>query len=238
MDAKENYNFVVFGDSISKGIVYDPIKSRYVTLKNCFCNIISQKIRGQIVNFGRFGNTITRGEKKSEVDVINKKPDIVLLEFGGNDCDYNWQAIANNPKGNFFPNTDISVFEKTLRKLINDFNELNIVPTLMTLPPLDPERYFKWVCNNNPLAERNVLSWLGNINKIYCWHELYNSTIIDVAEKTKTALINVRGAFLNQYDYKQFLCIDGIHPNEQGHNLIANKILEYIDQNYNFLIKN
>ena len=30
-------------------------------------------------------------------DVISENPDIVLIEVGGNDCNFNWDEVAKHP---------------------------------------------------------------------------------------------------------------------------------------------
>lgn len=66
---------------------------------------------------------------------------------------------------------------------------------------------------------------------------MYNSVIVNIAEETKTKWIDIRGAFLQTADFTRLLCIDGIHPNEEGHKLIASKIFDYIKSNYGFMLK-
>lgn len=237
MNEKGNYNLVFFGDSITKGVIYDNEKYKYSTIKNSFTNIIESSIKGTVYNAGKFGSTIIRGVNKMYNDVMKKTPDIVVIEFGGNDCDFRWDDIAKNPETEHQPNTDINIFRETLLKMINTFKEANIIPALMTLPPLDSKRYFKWVTKGNPEAEQNILKWLGTEDTIYKWHSSYNEMVVEVAEKTKTILIDVRAAFLNHPDYGELLCTDGIHPNAEGHSVIANVFLNYIKENYNFLLQ-
>lgn len=236
MEFKEKYNFLLYGDSISKGIVYDEERKKYVTLDQSFANIIKQKLKGVLYNAGKFGSTIIRGEKKLEHELIKSSPDIALIEFGGNDCDFKWEEICENPNAHHEPNTDLGVFEATLISIIDTFKKIDIVPVLMTLPPLDPERYFKWITKNNPINASTILSFLGSVNELYLWHEKYNLAIMDVVEKTKTICIDVRSAFLKEENYSEFICIDGIHPNEKGHQLIASTIIEYVNSNYDFLL--
>ena len=75
------------------------------------------------------------------------------------------------------------------------------------------------------------------MTKIYWWQERYNAAILKVAEETGTRWIDVRGAFLEHPDFLNMICVDGIHPNERGHKVIAEKILEYIAPSYSFLLK-
>lgn len=237
MEIKESYNMVVFGDSISKGVIYDNDKSRYSSLRDCFVNLVGSSIKGTVYNAGRFGSTIMRGLSKMNNDVMKKAPDIVLIEFGGNDCDFNWEDVAHNPGTEHKPNTDIQTFSSILTDMVNTMKKSKIIPVLMTLPPLDYKRYFKWITKGDKFAEQNVLSWLGAEKFIYEWHEAYSNMIKQVADNTKTVLMDVRAEFLNYRDYDKFLCIDGIHPNAAGHSLIADTMLSFIKDNYNFLLQ-
>jgi len=238
MDRKDSYVVVTYGDSITKGVVYDNERSKYFNSKNNFTSIVSSKINGTVYNVGKFGSTIVRGINKTYKDVIKKTPDIVLIEFGGNDCDYNWEEVALNPNIEHKPNTDISTFSETLRTMIASLKKDNIVPALMTLPPLDPIKYFNWIGKGDPLAEKNILQWLGCKEKLYTWHNSYNQAISQIATETQTILIDVRTEFLKYTNYSQFLCLDGIHPNNEGHSLIAKILLGFMQDNYSFLLQN
>jgi len=238
MELKDSYIIVAYGDSITKGIIYDDKRSRYSTLKENFTSIIENKIKGPVYNAGKFGNTIMRGARKMYNDVIKKSPDMVLVEFGGNDCDYKWDEIAKNPDMEYKPNTDICTFRETLLTMIDTLKTNHILPVLMTLPPLDPLKYFKWIAKEDSFAEKNILHWLGTKDRLFTWHSSYSKMITEVANETGTVLIDVRSEFLKYKDYSQFLCIDGIHPNPEGQSLIANVILNFIKENYNFLLQN
>ena len=86
------------------------------------------------------------------------------------------------------------------------------------------------------LIPKNILRYIGGISHIYSWHERYNAAILRVAEETKTRLIDIRSSFLQFDDYTSLICVDGIHPNKDGHKVIAEKILHYIETNYTFLL--
>jgi acyl-CoA thioesterase-1 len=175
---------------------------------------------------------LIKGVSKLKNDIVKDNPDIVLIEYGGNDCDYNWNEIADHPESVHEPKTDFNQFEEQLKEAVNFLKTKKIIPILMTLPPLNADRYLKWVSKNNPLAELNILKWLGSVTRIYWWQERYSSTIIKVAEETKTRWIDIRGAFLQHPDFNQFLCVDGIHPNQDGHKIIADKIIDFIATSY------
>jgi len=237
MDIKNDYKFVLYGDSISRGVVYDETQKKYVLLDESYSTILQSKLKGVICNAAKFGNTVLKAVGRLQNDVLKKEPDIVLIEFGGNDCDFNWEEIASNPTGSHKPKTDFNVFQKLLKSIIDSLQKTGIVPVLMTLPPIDADRYFKWISKNSSAIGNMILTWLGSVNKIYWWQERYNSAIISVAEETGTRCIDIRSAFLKNPDYRNFICLDGIHPNQYGHKIIADKITEYIKTYYSFLLK-
>jgi acyl-CoA thioesterase-1 len=233
---KEQCTIVVFGDSISRGVIYDEEKKRHSLLLESFSNLVKTHLSGAVYNAAKFGSTIVEGLQRLQNDVLKRNPNVVLIEFGGNDCDFKWDEIAENPGGEFHPNTDCNKFYELLTGLVEKLGTMNIIPVLVSLPPLDPEKYFSWVSHNSDQAKENILKYIGNVSRIYSWHERYNAAILRVAEETKTRLIDIRSAFLQTEDYTKLICIDGIHPNKDGHQLIAEKILHYIKTNYNFLL--
>lgn len=235
--SNETAKYMISGDSISKGVILDEVRNKYVLLEDNYVSLLQDKLKGAVRNTARFGNTLIKGMSSLKKDVLKDKPNIVLIEYGGNDCDFNWNEIADNPDGEHNPKTDFNMFEKMLTEAIHFLKSQQITPILMSLPPLNADNYFKWVSKNNPEAEKNILKWLGSVTKIYWWQERYNSTILKVSEMTKTKYIDVRGAFLEHPDYTEFLCSDGIHPNRAGHKIICDKVLEFVKNNYQHLLR-
>jgi acyl-CoA thioesterase-1 len=236
VEPKDRYTIVVYGDSIARGVIYDEEKQKHSLLLESFTNLLRDRLKGVVYNAAKFGSTIVEGLLRLQDDVLKRKPDIVLIEFGGNDCDFQWDEIADNPLGEFHPNTECSAFYELLRGLVEKLRTMNIVPVLVSLPPLDPDKYFRWISHNSDRAGKNILRFIGNVSHIYSWHERYNAAILRVAEETKTRLIDIRSAFLQKDDYTKLICNDGIHPNKEGHKVIADKILHYIQSNYLFLL--
>ncbi|NLN63857.1 MAG: SGNH/GDSL hydrolase family protein [Clostridiaceae bacterium] len=229
---KDPVKIVVSGDSISKGVIYDEIKKRYIILDENYVDIVRNKLNGIITNTSRFGSTLIKGIQKLKNNIFKEKPDVVLIEYGGNDCDFNWDEVAQNPDISHFPRTDFETFGNTLRETIHLVKENQGIPVLMNLPPLNADGYLDWISKNDPVAKANILKWLGSVTKIYWWQERYNSMIVKIAEETKTLWIDIRGAFLHFPDFTKLLCIDGIHPNRDGHLVIADKIIDFIKDSY------
>jgi acyl-CoA thioesterase I len=232
----DSYNFLVSGDSISKGVIFDEEKGKYSVLEDCFVSLVGKRLKGIVRNVSRFGCTLIRGLSRLGREVAKGEPDILLLEYGGNDCDFAWSEVAAHPEVDHEPQTELSRFEAALTETLADLKAREIVPVLMNLPPLDADRYIKWVSRQDPVVEGNIMKWLGSVTKIYWWQERYSASIVRVAEETGTKWIDVRGAFLRRPDFTSLICRDGIHPNEQGHALIADTILDYISKGFSYLL--
>ncbi len=209
-----------FGDSIGKGVVYDSARARYVSCSASFVKLTEQEEACHVENFSRYGCTVTRGRElvKKNTGRI-EEADGVLLEFGGNDSDFDWQRISDNPDAAHVPHTPLSLFVDTYKGTIEEIRKLGKRPVLLNLPPIDEKKYFRWISRG--LSAENILKWLGgDAIYIYRWHEMYNAAVCDICNATGTPMIDIRSAFLIRKDYSDYLCEDGIHPNEKGHLLI------------------
>ena len=154
-----------------------------------------------------------------------KKIDYAFLEFGGNDCDYNWDEISLQPLIKHNPKTPVDEFISVYKTIVDTLKKNGAATVIMTLPPIACDLYFNWVSRNNP-RKNNILNWLGgNIENIYYWHERYNSAVWEVIEQTKSLMIDIRKSFLEDKNYKRFLCRDGIHLNQDGHDLVKETIM-------------
>ena len=149
-----------------------------------------------------------------------------LIEFGGNDCDYDWAQVAQRPLDPHQPKTPLEIFLSQLREMVHLAKQKGMEPVMMTLPPIHAERYFNFFTRGG-LNRENILLWLGDIQFIYRWHERYNAAVIRVAKECGCLLADVREAFLGQRHYEDLLCADGIHPNEKGHILMDGVLEDY-----------
>ena len=100
-----------------------------------------------------------------------------------------------------------------------------MIPALVTPPPLVAQRYFDWV--SRKLDKARILSYLGDVEHIYRWQERYALMIRRVAARENAMLLDVRDWFLSQARFTDLMCVDGIHPNAEGHALIGQALTEY-----------
>lgn len=219
------HSVCIFGDSVAKGVVFDAVRNKYSLLKESFVNIVERQQNISILNFARFGCTISMGCEilKRHENELNRF-DYTILEFGGNDCDYNWAEIAEDPFRAHLCNTPIPQFREKYLELIRRVRQNGGNPVIFNLPPIDAKRYFRWVSRG--LDKNNILAFLGEVDFIYKWQEMYSRTVEELADAEKIPLIDIRSVFLNKKNFSNYLCTDGIHPNEKGHRLISRAIRE------------
>ncbi|EFP2887332.1 SGNH/GDSL hydrolase family protein [Listeria monocytogenes] len=218
----------VWGDSIMKGVLFNPEKNRYTLLKNNCIKRASEKLGLTFKNHSTMGRTITKGHEILTKDLAKDATnDIAIIEFGGNDCDFNWAEVSENPTAEHIPSTPINIFETQLLEMIARLKKLDIKPILMTLPPLHAKRYFDFITRNG-LNKDNILQFLGgDVEMIYRWQERYSNTISRIASETGSHMIDVRDSFLAEFHYEKLLCADGIHPNEAGNIAMSQKFIQY-----------
>ncbi len=220
----------VLGDSILKGIQVNPKNKRYYTKNDIDVNMLSSMYSLTITNESRFGCTVTKGYQ-----IITRKLkkgmecDAIVMDFGGNDCDFRWEDIAANPDGSFEPNTPLDIFMTEYTNLIRTLKDKNIMPILTTLPPLEPQRFFDWWCRN--LNKENIIKWLGSIEEIYNHQALYSSYVEEIARKENVPLVDIRSAFIKNGNIGNLICEDGTHPNSNGQKIITEVFKNFINEN-------
>ncbi len=218
---------VLFGDSIGRGVVYDEASDKYVLLQDGFANLLAREGGHSISNFAQFGSTIERGATivKRQLDKLSSC-DAVLLEFGGNDCDFDWAKIALEPQATHIAKTPPDAFFEKYTELIAQIRRAGGLPVLMNLPPIDPIRYFKRV--SRVPSGRQILAWLGDKARIYRWQEMYSVCVHKIARLSAVPLIDIRTPFLEQRECPGLIGDDGIHPVSGGHRLIFNSINAFL----------
>lgn len=220
----------IWGDSVAKGVVLDEKRGRYVLLRENFASSAGVRLGFTIENRAKFGCTVAQGREILKRSLASDPfCDVALLEFGGNDCDFDWREVADAPDGEHVPKTTLAEFAAVYREMVQLLLARGTEVYLMTLPPLDAGRYFAWIVRGG-LPATNILRWLGDVQTIYRWHERYNQAVWDLSRETGCAVIDVRRAFLERRDYRTLLCEDGIHPNEAGHAAIEEVLVRFADE--------
>lgn len=218
-------NVGIYGDSILKGIQINPVNKKYYVNNNIDVETLSEKYSIEIKNYSRFGCTVTKGRNILKKSLENAECDAIVMDYGGNDCDYNWKEISEIPEGNYSPNTPIELFVDTYYDIIDTLKKKGILPILTTLPPLEPQSFFNWFCRD--LNKKNIMMWLGEIKNIYYHQENYSKIIEKIALDTQVPLVDLRGDFLKSGNISTLLCEDGTHPNTSGQKVIASSFNKF-----------
>lgn len=211
----------VYGDSITRGVYYDMDRQRYSYLKDGFNKLLSDRGVLMVQNHSRFGATAEEGllayEKEPEAGCPH-----VAIAFGGNDCTPNWQAASDNPQGDYPPRTSLAGFEGVLRRFVQRVRANGQTPILVTPPPLVAERYVDWISQG--LNRENILRYIGDIHHVYRWQEQYALAVHQAARRTQCYLFDMRAWFLRKKELASLYCVDGMHPNQLGHQWMARAV--------------
>ena len=216
------------GDSITKGVVLTD-QDRYTVTQQSFMDMVGEKLDMDIVNCGKFGSTVSMGDKVISRHIKDiSESNYTFIEYGGNDCDFDWMKIADAPAEDYAPKTSLEDFRVRFIGLIKRIRELGSTPVIISLPPILSDRYFSYFSSRMTERQKeNVIRWLGgDVGIISRWHETYNRSLFVIAGQTQTEIIDVTAPFDTfRGDLKTLFCADGIHPNVYGYRLIADAII-------------
>ena len=209
--------FHLWGDSIGQGVIFSQDRRRYC-LTPRRCARILQEDGIPLDSHARMGATIGDGYADFEA-TSTKAGDVAVIEFGGNDCDLDWQAVSEQPQIFHDGKTPLPEFVEMLRLFVNRIRARDMEPVMVLPPPLHSSRYFHWVCHGR--NEEAVMAYLGDVEHIGRWHDSYVSAIRDVAGATGSRVLDLHAPFLRARDFPSLICEDGIHPSQLGQELMA-----------------
>ena len=212
----------IYGDSLMKGVIVDE-NYKYKPVAGKLLSELEAATGVETVNRAHFGYTVDKGRAVLEKDLQKGLTcQYAILEFGGNDCDFDWSEVARAPESVHHPHTPIGQFLDAVTQMAKSLKDAGVKPVLMSLPPLDAQRYLNFIgrLGNNTA---NILHWLGDVNRIYRYQEMYSNQIAKLARKLSLPLIDVRTRFLERRDCGQLIARDGIHLTEAGYRLLLDE---------------
>ncbi|MCL2816934.1 MAG: GDSL-type esterase/lipase family protein [Clostridiales bacterium] len=220
-------NVCVFVDSIGKGVELDMGSGRYKPLKLDLFEPLGSNQNISLKNYSMFGCTVTRGlsviERYAE-NLSNYK--YTILVFGGNDCNFMWNEIADAPEVDHQPKNPLDVFMSTYKNMIGKIQNAGAKPILLTLPPLHAERFFDWVSKG--LNARNILKFMGGVDRIYRWQEMYSLAVLKLGKNLNVPVVDIRSEFICRKDLSELICEDGMHPTSKGYELIVKTVCDQL----------
>ena len=216
----------IYGDSILRGVMYDEESASY-KLRNgykleCFSN------RGiEVRNNSRIGATIEKGRDALERKLQDcDSSTLVILEYGGNDCDFEWKNVSEAPFAEHTPHIEPQRFIDTYKQVATAAKRKGATVAITSLVPIDSAKYMKWISRN--LSYDNILNWLGDESMLFRWQEYYSHLVEGIARELKCEFIDLRREFLLSHKFQKLLCADGIHPTQAGHELIEKTLCKFV----------
>jgi len=222
--------FFVFGDSIKKVFVTRPTHVSEGTTKHIINNGSSANHQDENSGEGvrhmyRFDNNA----KKSNASLNRrlkeiKSGDTVVLEFGGDICNFDWKAVSEAPEADHAPQMTLADFRELYQHVVSRFREVGAKPVLLSLPELLPQRFFDYVSRN--LNKENILKWLkGDVNVLSDWYEQYNQEIFKLGSELNIPVVDITSVFLDRRSLGDCYSSDGMHPNKRGNTVITETVM-------------
>ncbi len=201
---------VALGDSITNGVRLAGVKEEE-TFREIARRELTAKLGGpvEVINAGVNGDIVTLALKRLQADVLDRRPDLVTVMFGGNEAGF------YRPETNGFadtPRVEREQFQAALNTLVDRLRAARITVVLMTCPPMT-ERYGGM--HLEPYRKHGINFLVRD----------YAQTMRDVAAEKQVELIEVYRAFdgdRTRLDYFP----DGLHPDARGHRVIADLLVE------------
>lgn len=210
------FTIVAFGDSTTA-----PRGNLRIYARVLQDNLLTKSGDVQVINAGKGGNTTVNARARFEKDVIAREPNLVLIGFGINDSVIDvWKKP---PAGQ--PRVAQAEYENNLRFFVQTLKAHKAQAILIT---------------------PNALGWTPKLKNLYGKPPYkpddpdgFNLLLRDYAESARkiareegVPLVDVFAAF-EQYGKQPGqvtadLLLDGMHPNDNGHKLVADLLIKAI----------
>lgn len=197
---------ILFGDSVLFGTG--------ATARNKGCGRILKNFFKDIpvIIKGRNRDTTQDGLQRLKVDVLNEAIcSHVIVLFGNNDCrliDVDTSKIS------------LEEYQNNLIKIIEQIINRNKIPILSNLQPINSELFYKTL--------PDMVKFVKRIDSPYSWHEKYSLVCNKVAAERNIKLADIRSEL--KKSESRVISNDGLHPNDLGHEVIAQKFADILMQ--------
>lgn len=195
---EETLRIAVFGDSLMKGTLPDA-QLRYHFHTDLFEAPLAG-LHAEVTNRSVFGATSRKGVALVQRDLARgHRYDWALVEYGGNDCNYDWPDVAAHPEQDHDPVVLVDEFRANMAAIVQMLREAGIRPIFTTLPPIDEVKYLACIDHNGASAA-GVMQWLGDVRRIYRTQERYSGLVRTIADELDVPCVDPRERFLDRGD--------------------------------------
>jgi lysophospholipase L1-like esterase len=204
---------VMFGDSTTA--------PRPGAVEKVYSQRVAEALQGvasslTIHNAGVGGGTTKDALARMDRDVLAHQPKFVVIQFGINDSAID---VWMNPPATA-PRISLHAFEENLSKMIARTRAAGASPILMTANPLRWTPKLKELYGKPPY---DVSRFDGfEIPTLV----RYNEIVRKLARELRVPLVDIHKDF-QQHDIDKLL-LDGMHPNDAGHEVVAQSLVPII----------
>ena len=197
---------VMFGDSTTA--------ERHGAVEKVYAQRVQESLQGigsslSVHNAGIGGHTTKNGRDRFAKDVLAHKPRIVVIQFGINDAAVD---VWKNPPATA-ARVPLADYEANLRWMITTLREQKAKPILMTTSPLRWTGKLRDLYGKPPYRPDDADGFDAPVLA------RYNETVRKLAAELAVPLVEIHDAFTAKNPDR--LLLDGMHPNDEGHKLIA-----------------
>ncbi|WP_107982393.1 SGNH/GDSL hydrolase family protein, partial [Heyndrickxia sporothermodurans] len=179
----------------------------------------------EVVNKGVFNDNSDLLMARLTKDVINEKPDYTIIGIGGNDCNFKWNEVAEHPDETHEPIVPIDRYLDNVKTMISIVKDSGITPIIMSMPPLDPVRYYKFIADK---YGPSISHWISSLGGIEHWHGLYNRSLNKLVSDIDVIKIDVRTAIKQAGELIDLISDDGIHLTSTGYKALSREVFNRI----------
>ena len=224
---EETLRIAVFGDSLMKGTLPDA-QLRYHFHTDLFEAPLAG-LHAEVTNRSVFGATSRKGVALVQRDLARgHRYDWALVEYGGNDCNYDWPDVAAHPEQDPRPRgAGGRISARTWRPSCRCCARPASARSSRLLPPIDEVKYLACIDHNGASAA-GVMQWLGDVRRIYRTQERYSGLVRTIADELDVPCADPRERFLDRGDPRALNADDGIHLSEEGYRLFYGALIEQV----------
>ena len=211
-------NLVVFGDSILKGVITIPGSNKlFDVTENDSLSLAQKKLGFELDNRSIYGNITSKVLLKLLKFFENGgDADFCIIEFGSNDCDYDWGTLVQK--------VPMAEYLENLSQMVSLCRANKVTPLMMGLIPYVCDDWYKTIIKGQ--NEAAILDFLGGTSETLGKNQLeYKNAQADFVQKNNVQFLDPWEIFAG---HKELMCYDGIHPNEKGYELLADAWINFL----------
>ena len=209
---------VVFGDSILNGVITIPNSGKlFDTTENDSLTLAQKELGFELDNRSIYGNITCKGlVKLQKFFEKGGEADFCIIEFGSNDCDYDWGTLVQK--------VPLEEYLENLSQMISLCRANKVTPLMMGLIPYVCNDWFKTIIKGHD--EAAILKFLGGTAETLGKNQLiYKNAQADFVKKNNVQFLDPWDIFQG---HKELMCYDGIHPNEAGYEKLSQAWIKFL----------